>query len=462
MKTLTRRLVICVFAVFAAGCDNKANIPEPIAKKYLKLGFTEKLVSNSAGQFEVYVSSNTDWTVEPLSDWLKPATLEGTGNVSLKVQYDASSVSKRTGIIRFRAEGLNPVDFTVTQTEATFTNPIFQMPDPWVVRHEDKQGKVWYYACKAQGAGVNLSRSDKLSVINGTSSAWKCPADNASKPWNVAELWAPELHYVDGAWYIYYAAGRPQSESGGYSKQRTGVLRNTSDNPMTGTWQDMGMLYTGDNYTPGIKPTVDNTAYAIDMGVFKLNGQLYAVWSGNPVGSGDQYLYIAKMDNPYTISSSRVEISRPDKAWELYSGKVNEGPAFLHNEEAGKFFVVYSCNGSWTNKYRLGMLTLDTSKDPMVKANWTKSANEVFYRFDNTPDGTNGVNGCGHCSFAKSPDGTEDWIIYHVNHSKDSGWSQRQAFIQKFTWNKDGSPNFGTPVGWGEPIPIPAGETPAQ
>ena len=94
-----------------------------------------------------------------------------------------------------------------------------------------------------------------------------------------------------------------------------------------------------------------------------------------------------------------------------------------------------------------------------MASNWTKSANEVFYRNDNTVTPNSGVNGVGHCSFTKSPDETEDWIVYHVKAFKEDGWSNRYTFIQKFTWNEDGTPYFGKPAAWGESLALPSGES---
>ena len=168
------------------------------------------------------------------------------------------------------------------------------------------------------------------------------------------------------------------------------------------------------------------------------------------------------MTNPYTISSNRQVLSAAERPWELISSgtKINEGPAFLKNKDKNKFFVVYSCNGSWTKNYRLGYVMLsDTVADPMVRSNWTKSNNEAFYRCDNSST-TDGVNGVGHCSFTKSPDDTEDWIVYHTKNRNDDGWSSgRSMFMQKIRWNADGTPDMGTPAGWGEPIAIPSGES---
>lgn len=435
------------------GCKEKE--PEITTKSYVRVNVREKLVSNSSGSFEIIITSNTTWEIESKSEWLVPEKFNGEGNLSVSVNYEQNNTAKRSGVIRLTAANVNPVEIIITQTELTFTNPIGGIPDPWIIKYNGN-----FYICKAQGNGINVSKSDKLTIISATKQVWKCPYDIGNiKPWNVTNVWAPELHRIDGRWYIYYAAGRPQSETNSYQFQRSGVLRAKTDDPM-GEWEDMGLLYTGDNYQAGIVPTNTNTNYAIDLGVFRLNKQLYAVWSGYPAGSSEQKLYIAKMSDPCTIISSRIAISSADKYWETYNSKINEGPAFLKNKEKGKFFVVYSCNGSWTKQYRLGYIMLsDTLSDPTKSVNWTKSATEAFYRCDDTAE-VDGVNGVGHCSFTKSPDDTEDWIVYHVKNRNDNSWSSgRSTFIQKFTWKNDGTPDFGTPVGWGEPVALPSGES---
>lgn len=455
MKNTVALLFFSIFFYpWLVGCEGDDDQEDKVTPT-LKISSIEKTVSNAAGSITIFVSSNSEWTVESKNTWIRTDRTSGNGDMSVKIQYDSNTTTKRSGVVRFVVEGLNPVEFILNQSELTFANPIAGIPDPWIIKHGE-----YYYTCKAQGNGINISRSNKLTVISATKKIWSAPYDTGGNTvWNPTNVWAPELHYVDGRWYIYYAAGRPHSETNSYRFQRSGVLRAKTGDPM-GEWEDMGMLYTGDDYQPGIVATSGNTGYAIDLGVFRLNGKLYAVWSGNPPGSGDQWLYIATMQNPYTISSSRVAISKPDKGWELYTGKVNEGPAFLNNKDKGKFFVVYSCNGSWTKEYRLGYLALnDTLSNPLVPANWQKSASEVFSRCDNTAT-VDGVNGVGHCSFTTSPDGTEDWIVYHVKNRNDNTWSSgRSTFIQKFTWKTDGRPDFGTPVGWGEAVALPAGES---
>lgn len=449
-------LLMCVACNDSSDTSVTDNGGVPLeGKDYLSVLPAAVQVRNYAGTFKLNIATNLTWSATTDSDWvLLPKNQGGKELLEIAYQENSDVTASNKATITFSAEGVDDVVIEIIQSDKTFTNPLAGIPDPWIIQHQGV-----YYTCKAQGAGINVSKSDKMTVINPTQSIWLAPKDNgAVKPWNTSHVWAPELHFVDGRWYVYYAAGRPIEEHGGsYKMQRTGLLRSKTVDPM-GEYEDLGMMYTGDQYEPGIIPTADNTCYAIDMGVLWIGSQLYAVWSGTRTKEegGDQRIYIAKMSNPWTISSNRVMISEPDQPWELVSGKVQEGPAFLQRN--GKTFIVYSCNGSWTKDYRLGYLMLEEGMDPMNPINWKKSANAVFYRCDDTVD-EDGVNGVGHCSFTKSPDGTEDWIVYHVKHRNHGSYSTgRSMFVQRFTWNTDGTPNFGHPVGWGEPVVVPSGE----
>jgi GH43 family beta-xylosidase len=81
---------------------------------------------------------------------------------------------------------------------------------------------------------------------------------------------------------------------------------------------------------------------------------------------------------------------------------------------------------------------------------WVKKPEPAF-------SGTAAVSSPGHCSFVVSPDGKEDWIVYHA-HVQPGSASVRDVRIQRFTWNADGSPDFGIPVSAGVPLPRPSGE----
>lgn len=327
----------------------------------------------------------------------------------------------------------------------TFTNPLASGADPWVIRYNGA-----YYLVQSRDGGIWVSKSTTLAgVVSGGTKVWSTP----STGWNRQNVWAPELHFVDGKWYIYYAAGPSGTPPATFANQRAFVLESVSDDPQ-GNYVDKGMLYTDDD---GDGATPENNKWAIDLTVGRLNGQLYAVWSGWEQNSTTtdrvtQHLYIAPMSNPWTISGNRVKLSSPVESWELGPElNLQEGPEFL--EHGGQTFIIYSTRESFLPDYRLGQLRLaSASANPLAPASWTKSG-PVFARA-----GT--VYGVGHASFTTSPDGTESWIVYHAKTVNGPGWDDRVIRMQEFTWNSDGSPNFGTPVPAGQSLPVPSGQCP--
>ena len=90
----------------------------------------------------------------------------------------------------------------------------------------------------------------------------------------------------------------------------------------------------------------------------------------------------------------------------------------------------------------------------MNPENWIKKSTPAC-------QGTDTVLGVGHCSFTKSPDGTEDWMVYHSKIGTQGGW-QRNVRIEKFTWNADGSPCFPVPTTAGTVLDVPSGEKPPE
>ena len=330
----------------------------------------------------------------------------------------------------------------------TFTNPIAAGADPWLEFHDG-----YYYMAQSKNADDQRStiwvfRSRKLTdPMRDSTLVWTAPDTG----WNQTHIWAPEIRHVDGRWYIYYAGGRPGPRDAPFIYQRAGVLRAATADAR-GAYEDLGALDTG-----GGQSTREDDIWAIDFTVHRLNGQLYGFWSGwdtnTPVARTPQYIYAARMSNPYTVSGPRSRIAAPTESWERRVDTtdgldLNEGPQLL--ERNGNVFIIYSTRESWTRAYRLGQLRLSSpTADPLQAASWTKSG-PVFAE-------ANGVFGPGHNGFTKSPDGAEDWIVYHAKVDTGPNWN-RVIRAQRFTWNADGSPNFGQPVASGVPLRVPAGE----
>jgi GH43 family beta-xylosidase len=325
--------------------------------------------------------------------------------------------------------------FAQDTAPATFTNPLLPSgADPWVIYHDG-----FYYYTNSTGTRLMIIKTKTMQGLAAATRTviWKPPVGtNYSK-----EIWAPELHFLQGKWYMYFAA-----DDGSNDHHRVYVLENPSADPTIGEWTFKGQV--GD-------PT---NKWAIDVSVFENKGQLYMLWSGwEGDTNSQQSIYIAKMENPYTIKGERAKISSPEFEWEKFGSKnpphvsVNEGPEILAH--GNKLFLIFSASGCWTDHYALGMLTAKASADLMDPKSWTKSPEPVLQT-----NIENSVYAPGHNSFFKSPNGKEDWIIYHANPTPGCGCGgQRSPRMQKFTWKKDGSPDFGIPVKTGTELAVPAG-----
>ncbi|NCB07977.1 MAG: glycoside hydrolase, partial [Bacteroidia bacterium] len=298
-----------------------------------------------------------------------------------------------------------------------------------------------YYYCYSANNSIHVSKSESMTQRGETRTIWKAPETG----WNRSCVWAPELHFIGGRWYVYFAAG----ESGPpFIHQRTGVLRSKTGDVFN-EYEDMGMLNTGE--TPG---NISQNIWAIDMTVFEHRGRLFAVWSGwleqKNTDKTPQHLFICEMENPFTLKGKRVLLSSPVENWETGGPlDLNEGPEVLKNGD--QIFIIYSCRESWLKEYRQGMLQLkNPDGDLLDPENWEKTG-PVF-------QGNEKVYGVGHCSFVKSPDGTEDWIVYHSKKDTTPGWN-RDVRMQPFHWNADGTPDFGEAIPAGTELKHPAGET---
>jgi GH43 family beta-xylosidase len=329
---------------------------------------------------------------------------------------------------------------STTRQLSYFTNPLLSSgADPWVIY---KDG--FYYYMHTTGNGLVLWKTKDIAELNKAEkkTVWTPPTNTAYSK----QIWAPEIHFIDGKWYIYFAA-----DNGKNANHRIYVIENPSLDPMQGESAFKG------------KVTDATDKWAIDASVFEYKKEWYIIWSG---WQGDvnqaQDIYIAKLKNPWTIEGNRVRLSASTYDWEKYGDlhdaenpphvNVNEGPEILQHK--GKLFLIYSASGCWTDYYGLGMLTFTGKNNLLDSASWKKSPASVF-----KGSATNSVYEPGHNSFFKSPDGKEDWILYHANSAPDQGCGgKRSPRAQRFTWNADGSPNFSEPVSTQTKLLKPSGE----
>ena len=316
----------------------------------------------------------------------------------------------------------------------TFTNPVLgQGADPFLTVVD---GRYYDVSATADGNGVALRSSTSLSTLQFAPEDVVFEGGTDGSP--CCEWWAPELHRLDGRWYIYVAA-----DDGDNAAHRSYVLESRS---ITGPYRFAGRLE-----LPGDR-------WAIDATVFDgAAGRRYVAWSGWPGRTnGQQNLYLAELATPTTTRGRATLIGSPDADWETRAGTVgvlvNEAPAVLRHGD--RFFLSYSGSGCWTPDYALGLLSADADADLLDARSWTETPQPVFQGSEES-----GEHGTGHNGFFTSPDGTQTWFAYHaVTTPEGSCGSDREVYAQPLTFAPDGTPEFGRPSGPDTPIPLPAGD----
>lgn len=302
---------------------------------------------------------------------------------------------------------------------------ILQRADPYVYRHID--GTYYFTASVPAYDRIVLRHADTLEGLAEAEevTVWKKHKHGIMG----MHVWAPELHWLDGKWYIYFAAGSTQDKW----KIRPYVLECTSENPLTGLWKEKGKMQCAKEDTFSFK------AFSLDATVFENKGRRYYVWA-EKVGVGKQIsnLYIAEMETPWRLKTVQVLLTTPDYDWERVGFWVNEGPAVL--QKNGKIYITYSASETGA-AYCMGMLTADESADLLDPLSWKKERYPVL-----KSDPAKGIYGPGHNSFTKDAEGNDVMVFHARTEEKITGDPlynpNRHAMLMKVGWDGDGKPVF--------------------
>ncbi|WP_433824701.1 family 43 glycosylhydrolase [Actinoplanes sp. CA-015351] len=336
-------------------------------------------------------------------------------------------------VLALIAAVLSPAAPAQAAPAVSYTNPIAnQRADTHIYKHTD--GYYYMTATVPEYDRIVLRRATTLQGLSTAAETviWRKHTGGIMG----AHIWAPEIHFIDGKWYVYFAAGATND----VWAIRMYVLETSAANPLTTAWTERGQI------------TTPWSTFALDASTFVASGVRYLIWAQQEPGiATNSNIYIARMSNPWTITGTTARIAVPTLAWETRGYKVNEGPAVVQRN--GKIFMTFSASATDAN-YCLGLLTATAGSDLLNPASWVKSANPVFASNANT-----GQYGPGHNSFTVSEDGQSDILVYHDRNYRDISGDplndpNRRTRIQKFYWNADGTPNFG--------IPVPDGATPVR
>ena len=310
--------------------------------------------------------------------------------------------------------------------ELEYNKPwILQRADPYVYKHTD--GTYYFTASIPAYDGIVLRHSDTLAGLKDAEEVrvWQ----KHDKGIMSEHIWAPELHYLDGKWYIYYAGG----DIDDVWAIRPYILECADQDPMTGNWVEKGKM------TQAEEDEFSFEAFSLDGTVFENRGKHYYIWA-EKVGVGKQIsnLYIAEMENPCKLKTVQVLLTTPDYDWERIGFWVNEGPAVIHHD--GKIYMTYSASETGA-AYCMGMLSISEDADLLDPAMWKKERYPVL-----ETNAEKGIYGPGHNSFTEDEQGNPIMVYHARTEEKIEGNPlynpNRHAMLMKLTWGEDGRPVF--------------------
>lgn len=302
---------------------------------------------------------------------------------------------------------------------------ILQRADPYVYKHTDGYyyftGSIPAYDCIALRRAKTLAELPEAKEVI----VWRKHESGIMSE----HIWAPELHYLEGKWYLYFAGGEKED----VWKIRPYVLECADENPLTGKWVEKGKMQRA------AEDDFSFEAFSLDATVFENQGKYYYIWA-EKVGVGKQIsnLYIAQMENPYTLKTVQVLLTTPDYDWERVGFWVNEGPAIIKRN--GRIFMTFSASETGVC-YCMGLMSASEDADLLDPRSWTKERYPVLVTNEELE-----IFGPGHNSFTVDEEGN-DIMVYHARKESVIEGNplynpNRHAMLMKVRWDEKGYPVF--------------------
>jgi GH43 family beta-xylosidase len=305
--------------------------------------------------------------------------------------------------------------------QEVYTNPVLARPqgvaDPFILKFN---GEYYLYAT---GDPILIYHSTDLASWDEVGPA--VASSKAPTAWNQADVWAPEVVYRNGLFYLYYSATQASPDwRVGEMARRVGVA--VSESPR-GPFVD-----SGHPVTPG---------WGIDGHVFR-----------DPDG-GDEYLFYSylyeprlpgagivadRLLTPDRVAGRPAHVVRGSEWWEdkdadPINGSLrytNEGPTVLKRH--GLYYLLYS-GGSWDlPTYAMGYAVSDRilPDGGLDGPGWVKGG-APFLR--STPL----VQGTGHNTVTRAPNNVDDITAYHARVVPFNSPGDRQTFLDRLYWLHD-------------------------
>ena len=299
---------------------------------------------------------------------------------------------------------------------------IQQRADPHILYHEG-----WYYftASVPTFDRVVLRKARTLRELPSSKelTVWTRHAEGPMSK----NIWAPEIHRIDGKWMIYFAAARGDADEKGCYDHRIYALENDAEDPLTGAFREAGRIETGWE------------SFSLDATTVFYEGKRYFIWAQRDFSiPGNSNLYIAEMKNALELKLPAIRLSIPEYDWECQGFLVNEGPSGLIHH--GNLYLTYSASAT-DERYAMGMLTLQNGSNPLDAELWRKSPVPVMIT-----EAENGLFGPGHNSFTVDEQG-QDVLVFHARpypgfHGTALSDPNRHCFLRLIQYTEEGTPVF--------------------
>ena len=392
-------LLLVVFSIIAAAVSAAAAEPIVMEDHFKIQGIEDLEIEIQAGE-----------------KFSPPAKVEVEFQNNIKAEFPVAW--EKDGKLSYQKEGNYQLKGKIKIKD--YPNPLIeQRADPFIHKHSDG-----YYYFTASHPDYDRIVMRRAKTIEGLKEAeekvvwWKHDKGEMSQ-----HIWAPELHYIDGKWYIYFAASRAND----IWNIRQYALENDSANPLKGEWEEKGKI------------EMNFEEFTLDATAFSHQGKRYLSWAQKKHGDSD--LYIAELKSPWEINGEQKLIAEPIYDWEKKGFNVNEGSAVI--KKGDKIFISYSASATDSN-YTVGLLTADQDADLLDPDSWSKYEKPIFKSSEITDE-----YGPGHNSFTADQNGN-DILVYHSRSYKEIEGnplydSNRHTRVQRLFWDQNNNPVFGIP-----------------
>ena len=302
---------------------------------------------------------------------------------------------------------------------ASFTNPIAGYADPSVVYHDG-----WYYYSFAKNyegkPALWMAKSPNIFDIGNAEQVLVWAESKSNSSTVVKSLWAPQLYFLDGKWYLYATCDIGLTAVGDQARRMPIIWRALTDDPI-GEYEYIGQMKNTDtNVCSYLSPRI------IEHGgkTYMFNGGFYR--AADATGQHLQRLFGCELSDPLTMGSAVQLVSSPSYGYEV---ELMEGPYPFYAPD-GTLYMIFAAGHTRTDEYCTGLMRfIGSESDSLLDASkWVKydtPLHEVSYE--------NKVYSPGAMVVARGEDG-QYLAVYHAKEYHYSAYTMRRMYVQEMTF----------------------------